>query len=104
MPGIIDTVAKTAKLARRTRKRSTKELKRSARELRHQSTLHNRTKKVWLLRGLLATATVVGTIVIVRTLSNRLYPEVLEVIDSTRSPVEDPVKTPAQKDPDADTV
>ena len=80
--GVLDTVAGRVKLPRRTRKRVMKALKRAARELRHQSPSYQRKKKAWLLGGILLTATV-GTIVLVRTLTSRGYPDAPGTCEST---------------------
>lgn len=96
--GIIDTVADKGKFPRRTRKQTKKALKHAARELRHHTASHKGNKKAWLLSGIFVTATVVGTIVIVRTLRDRLYQEALRAVEDTPAPVDEPVETPAQKD------
>ncbi|ALE04799.1 hypothetical protein AL755_03705 (plasmid) [Arthrobacter sp. ERGS1:01] len=100
--GIIDTVADKGTFPRSTRKQTKKALKHAARELRHHSVYHKGNKKAWLLSGIFVTATVVGTIVIVRTLRNRLYTEALGTVETPPAPVDDPVETPAQEDPDPD--
>jgi hypothetical protein len=96
--GIIDKVADKAKFPRRTRKQTKKALKNAVRELRRWSPTLKKNKKAWLLGGILVAGTAVGTIVIVHTLRDRLYPEVLGLAESAPAPVEDPVETPAQTD------
>ncbi|ALE04622.1 hypothetical protein AL755_03060 (plasmid) [Arthrobacter sp. ERGS1:01] len=97
--GIFDTVADKAMFSRQTRKLAKKALKHAARELRRRSPSLKRKKKAWLLWGLFMAATVVGTILIVRTLRDRLYQEALGVVENPPAPVDDPVETPVQEDP-----
>lgn len=99
---IIDTVADKATFPRQSRKQTKKALKHAARELRHHSASHKGNKKAWLLGGIFVAATVVGTMVIIRALSERFYPEVLEVVESLPAPGDDPVEAPAQEDPGPD--
>ena len=89
--GVLKTVAERTKFPRRTRKRAMKTLKHAARELRRQSPAYQRKKKAWLVGGILAAATV-GTILLVRTLNSRGYPEALGAAEST------PVTSPRASD------
>ncbi|WP_157884071.1 hypothetical protein [Arthrobacter alpinus] len=100
--GLIDTMVERARPPRRTQKRAAKALTHAARELRRQSFSPKKKGKVWLVGGLLVTAAAVGTIIIFRTLRARLYTEALGFIENTPAAVEDPVETPAPKDPDPD--
>jgi hypothetical protein len=95
--GVIGTVADKTPFPRRTRNQTKKALKHAARELHRQTSSPTRKKKEWLFGGLLVTATVVGTIVLARALSERFYPEVLEVVESIPAHGEEPVETPARK-------